>query len=424
MIRYALCGTSNRGIGGFLLPLLGVNGEEDATLGYGASGEDYRDVAEVTALVDKDLVRAQAVAAAVKADLPAYGPDQLDEVLANCDCLIVATPDHTHLEYALAAVEAGVEVIVEKPVTTTAADGRRLLEAAEANGVRVRVAHNLRYAPKHLRLMEMIQQGAIGRVTQIEYQHRVDTRHGAGYFLRWNRERARSGGLSVHKPATTSTCCSGGPAPVPRWSSAAAPATSTAPTARTPPPPSSPGARTPTSGRRATATPSSLATASGPGCSASPTRWSIRSRSRCGSMTRPSTSRTPTAPSSGTPAASRRPIPSTSPHPGRAPPSASPAPPGDRERTGRLADGSPLPQGEYAWWLPLFGEPQPIEVPAVSENGHGGADGLMRADLFRGATGRTQQLGASASLAEAVDAVAAGEAIWRSAASGDAIRID
>ncbi|WP_229116121.1 hypothetical protein [Parenemella sanctibonifatiensis] len=48
----------------------------------------------------------------------------------------------------------------------------------------------------------------------------------------------------------------------------------------------------------------------------------------------------------------------------------------------------------------------------------------MRADLFRGATGRTPQLGASASLAEAVDAVAAGEAIWRSAASGDAIRID
>ncbi|WP_229116120.1 Gfo/Idh/MocA family oxidoreductase [Parenemella sanctibonifatiensis] len=39
-------------------------------------------------------------------------------------------------------------------------------------------------------------------------------------------------------------------------------------------------------------------------------------------------------------------------------------------RTGRLADRSPLPHGEYAWWLPLFGEPQPIEVPAVSENGH------------------------------------------------------
>ncbi|OYN85421.1 hypothetical protein CGZ92_10435 [Parenemella sanctibonifatiensis] len=176
--------------------------------------------------------------------------------------------------------------------------------------------------------MEMIQQGAIGRVTQIEYQHRVDTRHGAGYFLRWNRERARSGGLSVHKSSHHLDLL--------QWWAGARPEVvfgrgarhfygadgAYATTAE------QPWREDPYFRAQGDSNALQPGDRERTGCSASPTRWSIRSRSRCGSMTRPSTSRTPTAPSSGTPAASRRPIPSTSPHPGRAPPSASPAPPG------------------------------------------------------------------------------------------------
>src|SRR5262245_38131942 len=67
----------------------------------------------------------------------------LDEVLADdgVEGIAIATPPASHLPLALRAIEAGRHVLVEKPLATTAADGQRIVDAADAAGLVVMCDH-------------------------------------------------------------------------------------------------------------------------------------------------------------------------------------------------------------------------------------------------------------------------------------------
>jgi predicted dehydrogenase len=203
--RYAICGLSNRGIGNFLRPILGSTGGPDGSLGYGANSDDFSSVASVVAVLDPDEDRVAQFNATQLPEghgaLPWFGPDRFDDMIAQTspDVVLVASPDHSHVDYILAALAHGVDVITEKPLTSTAADAARVLAAERDSAGRVRVAHNLRYSARHRQIKQLIDSGAIGTVTHATLDYHVDTSHGASYFLRWNRLRDRSGGLSVHK---------------------------------------------------------------------------------------------------------------------------------------------------------------------------------------------------------------------------------
>ncbi|WP_033372616.1 Gfo/Idh/MocA family oxidoreductase [Glaciibacter superstes] len=201
--KYAICGLSNRGVAAFLLPMLGRGGEGDAMLGYGGDSEDFSDVVDVVALIDVDLERAAQVNDRIVGEqaIPAYLPEEFDRMVTETapDVVLVATPDHTHGEYILRALAHGLAVISEKPMTSTAAEARAVLQAEKASTGSVSVTHNLRYVARHQQIKELIISGAIGRVTQLNLDYHVDIRHGASYFLRWNRTRSHSGGLSLHK---------------------------------------------------------------------------------------------------------------------------------------------------------------------------------------------------------------------------------
>lgn len=203
MVRYAVCGLSNRGLASFVLPLVGATGGEDTVLGYGSNVESFRDHGTLVAVVDVDRERAEDF---VERLLPADYPDvtvhtDFDEMLRERqpDVVIIAGPDDTHAPYAVAALERDLDVIVEKPMTSSAAGARAVLEAEAASRGTVKVTHNLRYTARHRLIKKLLQDGAVGRPVQVSLDYFVDIRHGASYFLRWNRERARSGGLSVHK---------------------------------------------------------------------------------------------------------------------------------------------------------------------------------------------------------------------------------
>jgi predicted dehydrogenase len=115
------------------------------------------------------------------------------------DVAIVATVDRTHDEYIVAALEAGRDVITEKPMTTDAPRCRRILDATRRTGHRVTVTFNYRYNPVHAKVRELLAAGAIGEVGSVHFEWLLDTRHGADYFRRWHRDKANSGGLLVHK---------------------------------------------------------------------------------------------------------------------------------------------------------------------------------------------------------------------------------
>ena len=130
-----------------------------------------------------------------------YGPDDFGVLLDSerPDAVIVTSPDHTHARYAAQALRAGCDVILEKPVATSADDARLLADAARTSAGTLRVTFNYRYSPRNGALRQVIADGIIGRVTSVHFEWLLDTVHGADYFRRWHRDKAASGGLLVHK---------------------------------------------------------------------------------------------------------------------------------------------------------------------------------------------------------------------------------
>lgn len=80
------------------------------------------------------------------------------------EAVVVATPDHLHLDAALAAVQACSAVLVEKPLATSASDARQIRDAAVANGCSVSLAYLNRWHPAFARVLQDANTGAFGRV--------------------------------------------------------------------------------------------------------------------------------------------------------------------------------------------------------------------------------------------------------------------
>ena len=133
--------------------------------------------------------------------VPAYGAGEFEEMLRRerVDLVVVCTVDRTHDHYIVRALEAGCDVVTEKPMTTDAERARRILDARRRTGRQVRVAFNYRYNPVHAAVRETLAAGRIGEVGSVHFEWLLDLRHGADYFRRWHRDKANSGGLMVHK---------------------------------------------------------------------------------------------------------------------------------------------------------------------------------------------------------------------------------
>ena len=102
----------------------------------------------------------------------------------------VATPTATHAQYAIAAAQAGKHVLVEKPMAMSAAEGRRMVEAADAAGVRLWVAYYRRALPRFVKIRQLLEAGVIGRPLSVHTTWRKPTDF-TGW--RWDPERNRGG---------------------------------------------------------------------------------------------------------------------------------------------------------------------------------------------------------------------------------------
>ncbi|MET9828017.1 Gfo/Idh/MocA family oxidoreductase [Streptomyces sp. NPDC006385] len=169
----------------------------DALLG------DWSDTGEIVALCDTNRTRMdfynQRIAATGRGLVPCFGPDGFTAMLAGADAVVVTSVDATHAPYVCAALDAGVDVVVEKPLTIDAEGCAAIAAAAERSSARITVTFNYRYSPRNTELRRLIADGAVGQVTSVHFEWALDTVHGADYFRRWHRDRTRSGGLLVHK---------------------------------------------------------------------------------------------------------------------------------------------------------------------------------------------------------------------------------
>lgn len=93
----------------------------------------------------------------------------VDELLADAlpDAAIVSVPTSEHATVALPLLEAGVAVLVEKPVAATIDEARALIDGARSAGVPIAVGHVERFNPAVRALDDRLREGALGRVFQI-----------------------------------------------------------------------------------------------------------------------------------------------------------------------------------------------------------------------------------------------------------------
>lgn len=119
------------------------------------------------AVCDLDLERARKV---VGKRTSVHATADLDEVLGDprIEAVAIATPAATHLPIALAAIEAGKHILVEKPLALSAADARTIAEAADAAGLVAMCDHTFCYTAAVNRIRTEIAEGNLGRIQYVD----------------------------------------------------------------------------------------------------------------------------------------------------------------------------------------------------------------------------------------------------------------
>ena len=143
-----------------------------ALVGLGGHGRTIQGAAEaapgldVVAVYDPDPTEAAGAAARFGCEaVPSY-----ETLLArdDLDAVSLCSPNAVHRAQAEAAFAAGLDVFVEKPIANTVADGRAMVEAAEAAGRTLMVGHNMRFGAAMRWGREMIAAGRLGEVVSVE----------------------------------------------------------------------------------------------------------------------------------------------------------------------------------------------------------------------------------------------------------------
>jgi predicted dehydrogenase len=107
--------------------------------------------------------------------------DSYDDLLADpeVDAVYITTPHPMHAEWAIKAAEAGKHVLCEKPLTMNRAEAASVVQAAREHDVFLMEAFMYRCHPQTARLVQLIREGAIGRLSVIRAAHAFRTPPGA-----------------------------------------------------------------------------------------------------------------------------------------------------------------------------------------------------------------------------------------------------
>ncbi len=116
------------------------------------------------------------------------------------DVCVITTPDHLHYEPAIAALEAGYDLLLEKAIAPTWEQCKAILDRARAREAIVGIGHVLRYAPFFRQMQHVVQSGRIGDVISVQHLEPVQYLHMAHSFVRGNwRNTAESSPMLLSK---------------------------------------------------------------------------------------------------------------------------------------------------------------------------------------------------------------------------------
>ena len=176
-----------------------------ALIGCGSMGREHIenikaiDGAEITALADTNADSRTAALALVPNPVQAFDDYRELLVQAAFDALVIATPNHTHIDVLRDALKTDAHILIEKPLCTRVEDCLELVQQALGRAPIVWVAQEYRYMPPVAEMLRMTHAGAVGRVQQVAIRE-----HREPFYPKvddWNRFNSNTGGTLVEK------CC-------------------------------------------------------------------------------------------------------------------------------------------------------------------------------------------------------------------------
>ena len=117
-------------------------------------------------------------------------PEEMLKEDKLCDVIFICTMDRQHYGQAMAALEKGYHLVLEKPISTDPKECMDIARLANEKGLHVIVCHVLRYSPFYRKLKEILDSGKIGRIMSIQSTEPVLYWHQAHSFVRGNWSRA------------------------------------------------------------------------------------------------------------------------------------------------------------------------------------------------------------------------------------------
>jgi predicted dehydrogenase len=178
---------------------VGVVGTSDWTDWMYLSNLATHPRAELAALCGRDQTRATEVAG--RYGIPQVFADYHEMIArGRLDALIVATPDDLHHPVTMAALDAGLHVLCEKPLATSAAQARQMYERAQAAGVIHMVLFTYHWFPAYQHLRHLLEGGYLGRPFEADLRFLMGHARDGTYMWRFDGRRANGalGDLGSH----------------------------------------------------------------------------------------------------------------------------------------------------------------------------------------------------------------------------------
>lgn len=145
--------------------------------------------ASVTALCGRNRERAAEIA--TKFGVPQVFTDYRQMIeQAGLDAIFVLTPDESHYEITMAALDAGLHVFCEKPMANNAQHASAMYEKAEAVGVKNMVFFTWQWVPSLARAKQMVEEGYIGKAFHGSFRFLAGFGRNAAYSWRFDADRS------------------------------------------------------------------------------------------------------------------------------------------------------------------------------------------------------------------------------------------
>jgi len=171
---------------------------------YASYAKQHPDEFEVIGVADPDPVRRERAREifGFQAENQFESADHLAQRGKIADTVINGTMDADHVPTTLPLLEAGYDVLLEKPICPTKAELLQLLQTTRRTGRKVAIGHVLRHAPFYAEIRQRVAAGEIGDIVTINTAERVSYHHMVSCFVRgkWNQK-------ATSNPMMMSKCC-------------------------------------------------------------------------------------------------------------------------------------------------------------------------------------------------------------------------